>query len=30
VHACAMTSNSAVPLGTNAQDAFLLSAAPCR
>jgi type VI secretion system protein VasD len=30
VHACAMTSNSAVPLGTNIQDAFLLSTAPCR
>lgn len=30
LHSCAMTSSGAVPLGTNAQDAFLLSTAPCK
>lgn len=30
VHACAMTATGATPLGTNAQNALLLSAAPCK
>lgn len=30
VHACAMTATGATPLGTSAQNALLLSAAPCK